>query len=66
MFKTLSGLTNNAFCVYLLIRKRAVLRYIWRLRAVLFAFWQTYVYFNIFSNKSQVKSTTDYHGFLEV
>jgi len=34
MFKTLSGLTDNVFGVYLLIRKRAVLRYIYRRLAV--------------------------------
>jgi hypothetical protein len=31
-----------------------------------FACWLTGGHFNIFSNKSQVKSTTDYHGFFEV
>ena len=38
------------FGVYLLIRKRAVLRYIFACWRFMFACWQTYGYFNIFSN----------------
>jgi len=38
------------FGVYLLIRKRAVLRYIFAYGRFMLACWLTYVYFNIVSN----------------
>jgi len=41
------------FCVYLLIRKRAVLRYIFASWRLMLACWLTFTYYNIFSNKSQ-------------
>jgi hypothetical protein len=43
------------FGVYLLIRKRAVHRYIFAYWRFMFAFWQTYGYFNIDSNKVNEK-----------
>ena len=45
------------FGVYLLIRKRAVLRYIFACWRFMLACWLTYVYFNVFSNNVNKKMT---------
>jgi len=45
------------FGVYLLIRKRAVLRYIFACWRFMLACWLTYVYFNVYANNVNKKMT---------
>ena len=57
--------STGLFGAYLLIRKRAVLRYIIACWRFVFAFCQTYWYFNIVSNNVNKKTAKKFVNFLD-